>query len=126
MRDLNLPAPPDQAAALELIITVVDAEETKAGIEAVRLALQHSPAEAYDEQGNNAIKLAVEAASKSGERGPESWGARLLGHVLAGGAPADARSADGRTALITAAYSGRVDLCRVLIEAGSSVLATDV
>eukprot|EP00966_Prymnesium_polylepis_P134474 3107944-Prymnesium_polylepis.1 len=52
-------------------------------------------------------------------------GARLLAILLEGGTPADARTRNGKFALLTAANEGRADLCQMLIDYGASVTATD-
>ena len=45
--------------------------------------------------------------------------------LLAAGAPCDARSAEGATALMLAAHAGKLDVVRALIAAGADVNATD-
>ena len=52
-------------------------------------------------------------------------GGKLLSVLLEGGAPVDARHESGRTALMLASNNGRVDLCRVLIDAGADVNSVD-
>lgn len=121
----SIPEAPDEAKVLKLILAIVNGGRDDNSLRQVQHLLEGVPAEAYDQQGNNPLNLAIEVACSTTDRGRSSYGVKLLRMLLDAGTPPDARSVTGKTPLMTAAHKGRADICMLLLKAGASASATD-
>ena len=117
---LDLPAAPPAEAVTFLLMAIGSCEETD-DIATITTALAKASGEALDEHRMNALCLAVHISCLR----PAKLATRLLEAVLESGTPPDARHEQGRTALMLAANNGRLDLCKLLLDAGASASATD-
>ena len=118
----------DLMRALHTADCQVSVDQSLAG---VRHALKAAPAEETVDPGPtdrfspgfHALAEAVRRAAAPTT--PKAWGAGLLAELLRSSPPVDAKVQNGRTALMLASHTGRVDLCEALLDARADPSAVD-
>ena len=121
---IDLP-PADSSKAVETLLMAIGAVEDADGLPEVESliggAFPLAKAESCcDDDGINGLALAINIEAMR-----PTLNGGLLHVILRSGVPPDCRHEAGRTALMLAANTGRVDLCTRLLNAGASAACTD-